>query len=302
MNRFLTIILMLVTCFANSLLAQDITEREIKITGKYYYGDANSNDVGEAKQMAVEELKIMISELVRVENGDVTTVNFDNFDNEVETITLVQEGYVRVVAYVLKESVSINEISTTSIAVSYSAASKPEVQHVVASEPIVEPVVKPITEPVAEVAPIETAPVERTPIEEPVVVAVEPEVPAQPQVAAPVVAVAPIEPEPEVAQVPATQPQTVVTSSNSIINKMLTLTSSSEVGELLNENKENGKLLYGRLSTMTNADQCYFVILSDGKLVDVLDQGSSVMRNGLKSGTTVNYKSVNNIIYWIYIY
>ncbi|MFR9546057.1 MAG: hypothetical protein SNJ29_10830 [Rikenellaceae bacterium] len=258
-NRVKTILIAVVLCCCiDNLSAQDnqakSKERDVKVSGNYYYGDGSSNNEVEAKNMAIEELKMMISESVRVTNPDIATINFSGFDNSIGTLSIDLDGYVRVIAFVLKKDVILENQGAKILTVMRISADVTEEKSNVAEQEIS-----------AETIPIasNTNPV----AEEPVAIAEEPK-----------------------------------QTNNAIINEITKLVESKDVGVLLNKYKNLGKLGYGRLSTISDPEKCYFVVLRSGKLIDVLNQGTATSREGLMSGAVTDYTKCYDTIYWVYIY
>ncbi|MFI3282151.1 MAG: hypothetical protein SNG10_01310 [Rikenellaceae bacterium] len=296
-NRVIITLALLLCCCVYNLSAQDNSkslEREVKISGNYYYGDGSSSDESEALQMAIEELKIMISEDLRLENPEVSTVSFNGFDDSIGTISIDLDSYVRVISFSLRSDISyeiqggksmiVSRVSSNSDVAESSEPAAPTPTP--APAPVVAAVVTaPVVEPV-----VETPKIEEPKIEEPRV--------EEPRVEEPQVQEVKANTETIVAETTTTETKT----DNAIINEILKLTESKDVGVLLDKYKNLGKLGYGRLSTITNPESCYFVVLRSGKLVDVLDLGSTSTRMGLISGTFVNYSKSYDMIYWIYMY
>lgn len=293
-NKLLVALIAVLFFGADTLSAQDstgkVSEKDIKVTGNYYYGDGSSDDEQEAQEIAIEELKMMISESIRMENPDIDYINFSGFDNSIGTVSINLDNYVRVIAFVLKKEVSVKSSGLKTLMVIRLSPDGPAIEDSASQVATTDVKQEVETKPaVVEESKVEVAPViepEPTPV--PVAV-VEPEpTPA---------------PEPTPTPVVTTTPTTTVTqTNNAIINEILKLTESKDVGVLLDKYKDAGKLVYGRLSTITNPEKCYFVVLRSGKLVDVLDQGTSTTRKGLISNGLVNYSKSYDIIYWVYIY
>lgn len=258
-------------------------EREIKISGNFYYGDGSDKSEEDAKKLALEELKLMISEDVRESNSDVTTIDFQGFETNIGTITIPMEGRVRVIAFLQKKEVKVNPAGEKRLMV---IRLSPDGPALVGNENSV----KEETRPKAEVKKTETA----TPKSEVTQPTATPETTNKPE--------SPEQNRPTAPKtVKANQPAISQIPTNQTIDNLLKLSSSKEVGDYLNENKGKGVLMFGRLSNLQNPEKCYFVIIKDGRLLDVLDKSSSAVRKGLMSGKQIDYKDVSDTIYWIYI-
>lgn len=223
---------------------QKTQERDVKISGNYYYGDGISESEKDATQLALDDLKLMISEDLKEKNQDVSSVDFKGFEQSIGTIAIPVQNRIRVIAFILKKEIKVEANGTKRLMV-------------------------------IRIMPDGTVADVNSQVEPPKQVK-----PASNNTVVP-------------------QPATNINSP--IISQLTKLTESKDVGVLLNDNKSKGNLMYGRLNTMGDATKCYFVILSAGKLVDVLDQGSGTTRKGLVSGSNEDYSQVKDIIYWVYI-
>ncbi|MFI3292098.1 MAG: hypothetical protein SNG27_01645 [Rikenellaceae bacterium] len=296
-KRIITTLVVLLCCCVNTISAQNSSaksmERDIKVSGNYYYGDGNSADPDEARSMAIEELKIMITESVRMDNPDVTTVNFSGFDNSLGIVSIDLEGYTRVIAFILKSEISVEDKGLKSLMVIRLSPDGPEILN--GQEEEVEVVEEPKVIEIMGSKPKTT----ETKVEEPKV-----ETPQQitsTTTTSTTGGYYSSSSSPSSSKASSSSSPSSYTSNN-IINEILKLTESKDVGALLNRYKENGNLVYGRLSTISDPTVCYFVILRSGKLIDVLDRGTGTSRKGLKSGSLVDYSKSYDIIYWVYIY
>ncbi len=223
---------------------QKTQERDVKISGNYYYGDGISESEKDATQLALDDLKLMISEDLKEKNQEVSDVDFNGFEQSIGTITIPVQNRIRIIAFILKKEIKVEANGTKRLMV-------------------------------IRIMPDGTVADANSQTEQP-------------------------------KQVKTTTNTTATlrsaTNVNSpIISQLTRLTESIDVGVMLNDNKSKGNLMYGRLSTMGDATKCYFVILKDKKLVDVLDQGSGTTRKGLISGSNVDYSQVKDVIYWVYI-
>lgn len=261
-------------------------EREIKISGNYYYGDGLAPTEDEAATLAIEELKMMITESVLESNSSITEVNFQGFEDNIGTITIPLEGRYRVISFLLKKEVQFNPSGEKRLMVVRLLPDGPAIEAISGVDMGYDANIN-SAQPTAEVA--------------------EPEKPEADITPAFVSTVEPITPVDEPAQkvdeqeAVSDKPAIALSNSNDIINGLLQINSSKEVGDYLNNNKNKGSLVYGQLKTLQDPSLCYFVILKDGKLVDVLDKTPLSSKKGLISGNSVDYRTITDTIYWIYL-
>lgn len=321
MKRIITFLIILLSGASNLLHAQDsgskTLERNIKVSGNYFYGDGVSSSASEAEELAMSELKIMISEYVREENPDVPSIDFSGFEDNIGTVSIALDvDYVRVIAFVLKSEISLQQKDLKTMMVIRIAPDGPVVvstdaaaEEVVTPTPVVTPVVTSVA--VDTTAELEArareeeakAKAEAAASEEATRLAAEAAATAAAaEAAAAEAAAAKAEAAAEAAAQTTVVTPVTTSSGEPIIDEILALTNSKDVGVLLNTYKDQGKLVYGRLATISDPSQCYFVILKSGKLVDVLAPGSSVVRTGLISNSSVDYLNVKDTLYWVYIF
>ncbi|MFI3262357.1 MAG: hypothetical protein R3Y26_05565 [Rikenellaceae bacterium] len=104
----LPFMMLLIGCetFAQSL-SQKAQERDVKISGNYYYGDGISDTENNAIKLALDDLKIMISEDMKEQNRDVSVIDFKGFEQDIGTIVMPVQNRVRVIAFVLKKEIKV---------------------------------------------------------------------------------------------------------------------------------------------------------------------------------------------------
>lgn len=224
-------------------------ERDVKISGNYYYGDGISDKEKDAKLLALDELKLMISEDLKVNNQNISSIGFDGFEQNIGTIVMPIQNRFRVIAFILKNEIKVESNGPKKLMV---IRIMPD--GTVTNENTMEESTKQTQSNTNNTTATKT-----------------------------------------------TTTQSISNINSPIISQLIKLTDSKDVGVLLNENKLNGNLIYGRLNTIDDIKNCYFVIIKSGKLVDVLDQGETSIRNGLITGDNVDYTLVQDIIYWVYI-
>lgn len=264
-------------------------EREIKISGNYYYGDGAATTEDEAARLAVEELKMMISENAMEQDNNISMVDFKGFDENIGSITIPLEGRVRVIAFLLKKEVDLKVNGNRQLMVVRLSPDGPSL--VATSNDSV------ATENIASEnelsSGIDTASEANQKTDLPVEVSilkssVEP------------IKSGSIEEEKVENQETNTNCLTI-SDIHPTVAQLIQLTESKEVGAYLNNHKSKGNLVYGRLTTLQNPELCYFVIIKDGKLTDVLDKTSDAIKIGLISGNSVDYRTVSDTIYWLYL-
>ena len=104
---------------------------------------------------------------------------------------------------------------------------------------------------------------------------------------------------------PAITPTTVTKSqyAEEIIKELVLIKNSADAEQYLNTRKNEGKLMVGRKNTLQVAENCYFIVIRNGAVVDVLDKGSAAVRKGLVTDGQTDYTTVpEKEIYWILIF
>ncbi len=102
-------------------------EKDIKVSGNYYYGEAISSSFEEAYEIAVKDLKLMISEKTMQERTTVSEVDFKGFENDIATVSIELEGRVKVIAFINKKEVVFDPISEKKVFIIRKSSVGPEV-------------------------------------------------------------------------------------------------------------------------------------------------------------------------------
>ena len=82
-------------------------EREVKISGNYYYGDGTAKTEEAALELAAEELKLMIAEDV-MQQEDGVDIDFQGFEENIGTLVIPLQGRVRAITFVQKKEVRLD--------------------------------------------------------------------------------------------------------------------------------------------------------------------------------------------------
>ncbi len=270
-------------------------EREVKTSGKYYYGEGLDSDLNVAKKNASDDLKLMILERAMESNAKLSSVDYKGFESNMSTLIFELEGRVKVLVFLPKSDIALESAGEQKVFVIRNTDSGVELvpQGTNTSKSVAQ----------AEPQPVETPNVITIGSSKKTSPAASSSEQSQP-------AATPI-------TVGATPPARVVSNPNNvasygnssqenktsdpIINKLLAVKSYEEARQILNANKSNGKLMYGQLATLSNPQNCYFLVLQDRVIVDILDKSSGLERKSLVTGKTVNYKSVQGIVLWVCI-
>lgn len=87
-----------------------------------------------------------------------------------------------------------------------------------------------------------------------------------------------------------------------VIKELLGLQTYENVMMYLTTMKEDGRLMYGKLSTLMNPQEAYMVIIKDGKLVTILGRGEKERMNltTMQPDMLKNYKG--HAVIWLKIY
>lgn len=90
-------------------------------------------------------------------------------------------------------------------------------------------------------------------------------------------------------------------TNNSIINQLLSIKQYEEARQILNNNKVNGKLMYGQLATLSNPHNCYFLVIDNREVIDILDKYNGSNNQSLLTGNIVDYRTTQGVVLWITI-
>ncbi len=360
MKRFFAILLFTIMCSNSPLYSQLInkeyrenkaTERDVKTSGDYYYGEGSDKVEEQALSIALDDLKLMFLE-ARMSSSDskFLQVDFQGLERAVSTITFeaLVTGRVKVLAYITKET--MNAIADGTIQIP--AALPPQQETVVASvsAPAQQTgqisaaatgpaVVQVSTQPSGVVTPEMAALRNRAPSSTTTAATSTAAVVASNSVAANQanqaahasqaaqanqvsqdISTLGVTPPSQSVSAPVEQTSAPVSAPSStigasrvtsvaqgtktgepIIDQLLDVTIYEEARQILNQYKSSGKLMYGQLATMTNPQNCYFLVLRNREIVDILDKAPTADRQSLRTGRRVNYKETPETILWIYI-
>lgn len=311
MKRFFAILLATITLSSGTLYAQlldkeqresKMMERKVKTSGEYFYGEGSEKDLNSALSIAIDDLKLMLLESNLT--GEFTqNIEKEDLERVVSTVRFESMiGKIRVIAYISREMMA---------SIAENGINKPEAE--------------PEAEPVAEPTPQTPPPAVTPPASKPTIMPASPDVVAQRDAAAAAAAAAAASStttltssQPTTTATPPTQrdggdepPTTSASRSSSasqsrktgnpIIDQLIDITMYEEARQILNRYKSSGKLMYGQLATLSNAQNCYFLVLRNREIVDILDKASTVERVSLRTGRTVNYKESPETILWVYV-
>ncbi len=138
-----------------------------------------------------------------------------------------------------------------------------------------------------------------------VVVVAQPLVKAQPAVVDSIIEVVPVvevQPEPRQSVVVENPLKSLPESSRAMLTTLLSKQTFKEAISYLYEMKEKGRMIYGRIKTMTSPENSYLVIVKNGQLITVLNKGKATRVN-LKTNTlepVTNYMGYG--IIWFQIF
>ena len=119
-KNLLTVMMLLLSML--NAYGQDIMsieqEREIKVSGKYYFGECMSFDEAEAKDCALKELtqEVIVSVLQQalIEKNEAL---LKNLEMKANTARLPMTGRIRILAYIAKDSIYVQGTSAENNAV-----------------------------------------------------------------------------------------------------------------------------------------------------------------------------------------
>lgn len=287
--------------------------REIKLSEQYIYTDAMSaNSFDEARNMAVEELRIQVSSLLAEEGkGEAFAEEaMRRMDMSSKLLQYKQMGMFKVFAYVGK-----NVLTGESVAENPAEGATEETAEIPAVEAVEAPADSPATQETVPASPtpvIEQAAVPETGQEESFTLNETDSANASANSGEPAeVPSAPTEKEEtRPAETVVTTPVSETVETDSlfapqlrIIGDLLALDSYEGIMLYLNAMKEDGRLMYGRISTLIRPEEAYLIIVKDGKLVTVLDQGDSGERANLRTHQQDNIRNYKGYaVIWLKVF
>ena len=255
--------------------------RKIKLSEDYLYADAMSgNGYAEAGTMAVEELRVQVATLLTEEQRDKNEVKrlVGGLEGLCESLRYSQMGMFKVFAYVSKKRVlGIDEPAPSAPVAAAPAA--PEAGSDIAPGTPAEEV---FTVDGPDVAATDAPSVPARPVAGQTVSA-SPSALSEPAAAEPVAEVPAVSSVPAdtstVASAPADDLELLPAAGERVVADLLALDTYESVMLYLDGMKEDGRLMYGRLSTLVSPQEAYLVIVKDGHLVTILDRGSGQRTN-----------------------
>ncbi len=274
MRSITTLLLIIFSLESLSTYAQTSSkdiERDVKMSGKYYYGEGIDSVVGSAREIAFDDLKLMILEKMMEENKELTNVDCKSLEDNFETIEIELEGRVKIVMFTPKSDLHFEYDGENRVVVSReegvvllpstsTSTPTPEPEAVIEEESIATPIVETSeTEAEAEVEALSTTPNSEGDIE------------------------------------------SIQKGTDPIIAELLDIKSYSEARHILNRYKYSGQLKYGKFETMPESQDCFLMILNSGDIVDILDSAQSPERVSLTTGKTTTYSDDADDIIWICI-
>lgn len=324
LSYLLILLLLPIVAFAQEATEQDKDNKEkikeIKLSEEYVYADAVTEDnLSEAQQNSMDLLRANVNaifaERFHMPKEDVEEI-WDVIEDKCQNVTIKKGDLFRVFTYIMKDYLfpgkkkkkkvnneelaevkpskdeilpdEIEEVSEALVNDSLPTAAKNEILAFVPEaeaepQPDVTPQPEPQPQQTQEVGESETALV---PV--PVVTPVVTEEPvATTLIATPVTQVEePVAAEPE--EIPASSPS--APALEPIVKELLETQTYKELISLLDQKKEEGTLIYGRIKTMRSPDRCYLAIFKKSEVVTILGKGDQERLN-LKTNTQ---DSLNN--------
>lgn len=309
--------------------------KQIKLSEKYVYADAISrNSFDEAIGAAVEELRIQaagfLSELGKEKKE--TTETLARVDSLCQHLQYNQMGMFKGFAYVSKNrllgleeqtpdlTAMTEEVKAEEMPVNISPDTPDEskftdekefaIEEEAAEEKRPEESSEPMETTVSEpekpqdipaaprqelqgIAPQETEPATATPTETPA------EMPENTQK----VEETATDMQEEEAPAETTQPAEALPSPEQrVLSDLLALDTYEGVMLYLNAMKEDGRLMYGKMSTLRSPQEAYLIIVKEGRLLTILDKGLRERRN-LKTQQTENIqKYKGHAVIWLKVF
>lgn len=285
--------------------------REIKLSEQYVYADAVSpNSFEEAIQAATEELRIQASTLLAELNYEkkITLETIGRMDSICQNLQYKQMSMFKAFVYVPKNKLLGREEDSETADASISP-SQEKVHREVAAE-IAPSSISPDTPKEKEFAlnetGTETAQNEKSKVEENLQTSSASSLPADT-----IDLVADTRPvqETDPTEIP-TNPtptnemvtDTLPDKQQRVITDLLDLDTYESVMLYLNAMKEDGRLMYGKMSTLRSPEEAYLIIVRNGRLVTVLNKGNK-KRINLKTQQTEDVQKYKGYaVIWLKVF
>lgn len=304
--------------------------RDIKLSEQYIYADAmSSTSFDEARLMAMEELRIAIAGLLAEQQKNKTEIEekLGQMEHTCKTLQYNNMNHFKAFVYIPTASLSPQETAITDTSTTEPA--------VVSPSPIIQPITDIDTTAVTQIADIPepatppTSPVNQQPVTnaEPAesdfamddaqteslakktteAIATTPTAPiSETKPAEQAEPVAPITTPPtEAADADTLQTDIdlpLPDSHQRVLDDLLALDTYESVMLYLDVMKDDGRLMYGRISTLVSAQEAYLIIVKDGQLLTILDRGTGERTNlrTRKPDNIRNYKG--HAVIWLKVF
>lgn len=279
--------------------------RKIKLSEQYIYTDAMSaNSFDEARNMAVEELRIQVSSLLAEEGkGEAFAEEaMRRMDMSSKLLQYKQMGMFKVFAYVGKNVLTGEAAAEETAETPVVTVEPPVAQETVPTDSTASATAPAAPAAVTDVEQEDSFTLEDADSTDIAAVATLPDTTA--------VAEAATKEETRPAETVVTTPVSETVETDSlfapqlrIIGDLLALDSYEGIMLYLNAMKEDGRLMYGRISTLVKPEEAYLIIVKDGKLVTVLDQGDSGERANLRTRQPDNIRNYKgHAVIWLKVF
>lgn len=300
MKRLLITIMLLLASSA-ALFGQGDDEKlkeeinKIKKSNNYIYAEATLADKAEAislaKEILIDNVNKWVSETNKSKQPEAVIIRdiVENCNN----ISLMRGSMSRAFLYVEKKNIiPVNE-ADNAVVVSRPTTEAKEQNLVVSNIEKIEP---PLSEvPVQKEVTTEQAPTQGQVTTEQAPSQKKKKTKQDSPSSTPIVVepkteeiVAPAEPTP--APTPAPQRVDPNDTQQQILDKIVSIAKYSEIGDYFKQLKQNNKLTYGKLATLTSPEACYLLVFNkDGDVVAVLDKGHQWNLKTQKADNTSNY-------------
>lgn len=257
--------------------------REIKLSEQYVYADAVSpNSFEEAIQAATEELRIQASTLLAELNYEkkITLETIGRMDSICQNLQYKQMSMFKAFVYVPKNKLLAQE--ETSETADASISSPQEKVHIEAAAETTSTSISPDTPEEQEFALNETVtdtfqnekPQMKENLQTPPVSSLPADTTNLAADTKPVQKTASTEILTEPTLTSEMKTDTLPDKQQRVITDLLDLDTYESVMLYLNAMKEDGRLMYGKMSTLRSPEEAYLIIVKNGRLVTVLNKGN----------------------------
>jgi len=291
-NISLTVVLLflaLMNVYGQEILPREL-EREIKTSGKYYFGECADFDEIEAKSCALNELtQAVIVSLMQQALSEKKDNLMSDLEMRANTARVQMTGRIKILAWIEKDKLFTKD-SEPKLEPQPQPVSEPNKGINPIAEPTPQPQPQPVPQPEPQPEPVPIPQPEPQPMQQP-----EPDKGIDPLA----------EPTPQPAPEPiSSENSSLPVFSDPIVQNLASSGTFSQFQRYAENLKRQGKIIYGiRKTAFLKPDNCYIAVFSSGTMIALLGEGNSSRVNFLTGETIQNPEQFynGNQIIWIQI-